>query len=286
MLKLNNLFDDYLLGEISRYDFEGFIYHFLLNNQEKTCLAHWKRYEYDDFLSWFYPRLQQAIEMYQDIGASFEAFFSKYILISSKEYRNEITSCEIIEYSTWSSQVSELYAHEEPAFYLEKNAEKIIKDLIIDKQGRKNTRRILSLIIKCYYYISDDFAEKVAPKIGIKSEELLEMLKKIRSIRQKKDDDIYNMKERIYSQFFRCQIYERNLLYFKENESLYNKKKLQLKKARKRLASMRKRLASIRKEATNDQVAEIIGVTKGTVDASLYRLKIKWTKMVKNAHLN
>jgi len=286
MLNINNLFNKYLLGEISRNDFEGYIYSFLIKNQEKTCLSHWKRYEYDDFLSWFYPRLQQAIDMYKDIGASFEAFLSKYILVSSKEYRNHITSNEIIEYSTWSSQVPELYAHEEPTVYLERNVEKVIKDLIIDKQGRKNTRRILSLIIKCYYFISEDFAEKIAPKIGMKSEELLEMIKKIRDIRQKKDDDIYYMKERIYSQFFRCLIYERSLLYAKENENLYRKKILQLKKAKERLDNMRKRLASVRKEATNNQVAEIIGVTKGTVDASLHRLKAKWKLMAMKAHLN
>jgi len=286
MLLLNKLFDKYLTGEISRNDFEGYIYRFLIYNQEETCLSHWKRDVYNDFLSWFYPRLQKAIDMYRDIGSSFVAFMSKFILISSKEYRSTITSNEIIEYSTWSAQVSELYVHEEPVVYLEKNMENIINKLIIDKQGRKNTRRILSLIIKCYYYVSEDFAEKIAPKIGMKSEELLEMLKKIRSIRQKKDDDIYNLKERIYSQFFRCLIYERNLLYFKENAEKYNKKKLQLKKARERLESMRKRLASIRKEATNIQVAEIIGVTKGTVDASLHRLKIKWKKLAKNAYLN
>jgi len=49
---------------------------------------------------------------------------------------------------------------------------------------------------------------------------------------------------------------------------------------------MRERMTKIRKEATHQQIAEVIGITKGTVDASLHRLKIKWEKMSKKAHLN
>jgi DNA-binding CsgD family transcriptional regulator len=49
---------------------------------------------------------------------------------------------------------------------------------------------------------------------------------------------------------------------------------------------MRSRIKSIRAEATNSQVAEIIGITKGTVDSNLYKLKTKWKIMAQNAILN
>ncbi|MCL2805742.1 MAG: hypothetical protein FWD26_07380 [Treponema sp.] len=283
---LNKLYSDFLSGEISRSDFEGSIYHFLFYNQDKTCLSHWESDEYEDYLSWFYLNLRKAIDSYRDVGSSFDAFMAKFILISSKEYRIRTKSKEITEYSTWSAQVPDMYVSEDTPVYIHKDLENRISSLIVDKKGRKNTRRILALIIKCYYYVSDDFAEKIAPRIGIKAKDLLEMLKKIRALRQKKDDKIYFMKECIYSQFFRCLAYEKKLSLMFEDVTAYKKQERKLDKARERLQRMRKRVTSIRKDATNNQVAVIIGTSKGTVDASLHRLKLQWNKMAKKAGLN
>jgi hypothetical protein len=179
-----------------------------------------------------------------------------------------------------------MYLHEEPPVYVVKESNALLEKLVIDKKGRKKSRRILALILKCYYYISADFAEKIAPMIGINSCELLEMLEKMRKIRQKKDDKIYFMKENIYQQFYRCHIYEKRLSYVNECTTSYNKLEYRLKKARKRLEKMRDRIIHIRTDATNSQIACVIGITKGTVDASLCRLKTKWKELSKKADLN
>jgi len=283
---INDFFSGYLSGELSRNEFEGLIYSYLVCNQDKTCLSHWKRDEYEDYLSWFYPRLHKAIDSYQDVGSSFEAFTARFLLISSKEYRGRMTSNSITEYSAWSAQVPDMYTHEEPPAYIHTSVEHIINNMTIDRNGRKNTRRLLALFLKCYYYISDDFAERVAPSLGLDKKELLEMLKKMREIRQDKDDEIYLKKERINTQFIRCLVYERKLSLLKENAPACNKLKRKRDKARERLEKMRKRMKSTRIEATNKQVAEVIGITKGTVDASLHRLKTRWKKLSNKANLN
>jgi len=285
-LSLNEMYSNYISGSLSRIEFEGFIYHFLIYNQEKTCLSHWKRDEYEDLISWFYPRLKKSIDSYKEIGASFESYMGRFLLISSREFRARETSNAITEYSAWCIHAPEMYVREDPPEYLHKNVENVIADLIIDRSGKKDTKRILALIIKCYYYISEDFAEKIAPKIGIDKYELLEMLKKIRFIRQKRDDKIYYMKERINSQFIRCLVYERKLSLLKENINVYNKLKSKHDRARSRLDKMRKRMTIIRTDATNKQVAEIIGISKGTIDSSLHRLKSKWEKMSQNKDFN
>jgi hypothetical protein len=285
-LSLNELFADYITGKINRADFESSIYLYLVYNQEKTCLVKWKRDEYEDYVSWFYPRLRKAIDSYNETGASFEAFMGKFLTVSSKEFRVRITANSVTEYSAWSARIPEMYAREEAPVYLQKDNENVIEQLIIDKKGRRNTKRMLALVLKCYYYVSEDFAEKIAPKIGIDSKELSELLGKIRKIRQEKDDAIYNMKERVYCQFYRCIVYEKKLSFFQENTMAYNRLKSRLEKARRRLERMRKRITSMRKDATNRQIAEIIGISKGTVDASLHRLRTKWEKMSKKSGLN
>jgi len=283
---INDMYTGYLSGDITREALEGMIYNFYIYNQEKTCLCHWKRDDYEDYISWFYPRLKKAIDNYHDTGSSFEAFTGRYFLVSSKEYRGRNASNTITEYSAWRALIPDMYAHEEPPVYIHNNVEYIINNLTIDKRGRKNTRRLLALVLKCYYYISDNFAEKIASKLDINKKELLEMLKKLRDIRQKKDDAIYLMKERINTQFIRCLIYEKKMLIVKENTNAFIRLSIKHKKARERLDRMRKRIKSVRTEATNKQIAQIIGISKGTVDASLYRLKTKWQLMSEKANLN
>ena len=61
-----------------------------------------------------------------------------------------------------------------------------------------------------------------------------------------------------------------------EQSAMFSKMKSRLAKARLRLAAMRKRLAGIRPDATNRQIAELIGLSKGTIDAALFTLKKRW----------
>jgi len=286
MKNLNALYSDYLDGNLKRAEFEGLLYTHFVRNQEKTCLSYWKRDDYEDFLSWFFPRLRYSIDSYKEIGASFDAFVSKYLLISSKEYRVRTTTNAITEYSAWSARVPEMYAREEPPAYVHRETEDLISKLIIDRKGRKISRRVLALILKCYYYVSEDYAEKIAPMIGIEPKTLIAMLRKMHKIRQKKDDHIYLLKERIYCQFYRCLVYDRRLSLAKEDSTLYKKMKLKLEMAKQRLEKMRGRMAGIRTEATNKQVAEVIGIRKGTVDSSLYQLRTRWDRMAKKANLN
>jgi len=285
-MSINELYSQYLTGELQRLEFEGKVYSYLFNNQEKTCLCHWKRDEYEDYVSWFYPNLHKAIDSYSETGSSFEAFLHKFMLVSSKEYHVRITTNSVIEYSAWSARIPELYTSEEAPVYLHEKTESVIKQLVIDKKGRKNTRRILALILKCYHYVSDDFLDKIAPVIGIDAGELSAMMARIRKLRQEKDDQIYQMKERIYCQYYRCVIYEKRLSLIQEKTAVYNKLCIRLEKAKQRLENMRKRMSKIRTDASNKQIAEVIGVRKGTVDASLFKLKEKWDAMAAKAMLN
>jgi len=283
---LNHFYNTYLLGDIGRVDFESRVYSFLVMNQDKTCISGWEKATYDDFISWFYPRLKKSIDNYKETGASFEAFLKKYMFISAKEFQTKATTNSLTEYSVWSAQIPDMYAHEEAPAYLQDNAEEAIKKLITNRYGKKVTTRILALIIKCYHGISDDFAERIAPLIGISSKELIQMLDNIRKIRRERDDKIFLIKERTYCQFYRCIVYEKRLLHTREESVSYEKLKIRLERARIRLEKMRKRLSMVRADATNKQVAQVIGTTKGAVDSNLHRLRARWETMSKNADLN
>ncbi|MDR2965604.1 MAG: hypothetical protein LBU88_07495 [Treponema sp.] len=273
LIDLNAIYKQYISKAISRCKTEGSIYNYYLFNQRKTCLSHWQADDYEDFVSWFYPRLRESIDKYIDIGSSFEAFLNKIFFIASKEYKVSTVKSSVTEYSTWCARVPDLYVYEESPEYNFSSKEKIISKIIRDKNGRKNSRRILALLLKCYNYISDDFIDKVAPMIEIEKDDLKSMMENMRKIRQKKDDDIYLLKERTFRQYYRCMVYERRLAIMSKNTVVYDKMNHQLNTARKKLNKLRERLNLVRKNATNSQIAEVIGVCKGTVDSCLYKLK-------------
>jgi len=283
---LNELYLKFSAGIIDRAEFEGSIYMYFFLNKEKTCLNYWRKEEYEDYISWFYPRMKKAIDTYREIGSSFEAYMNKFLIVSSREYKVRKTTKSFIEYSAWGAQVPDLYAHEESPGYFNEKKEDLLPELTVIQNQRKNTRRILALVLKCYYYVSDDFLDKIVSITKIDKDELRKMIERMRKIRQKKDDAIYMMKERIYGQYYRCIVYEKRLSFIQENTAAYDKMKLRRDKARLRLERMRKRLSKIRTDATNKQVAEVIGVRKGTVDASLYKLKEKLDSMADKSHLN
>jgi len=284
--KINESYAEYLIGNIKRDEFESVIYTYLVNNQGKTCIKHWEKDKYEDFISGFYSNIRKTIDNYENTGSSFEAYLYRFILVAAKEYLVRTTAKAVTEDSTWSARIPDMYVYEEPPAYKINSAKKEITKMITGVNGKRNRKRILALVLKCYYFVSDDFADKIAALTGIDAEELIEKLNKIRRIRQKKDDRIYLFKERIYCQFYRCIVYEKKLALMRENTFAYEKMRHRLDRARERLCRMRERIKKIRTDATHKQIAEVIGISKGTVDASLYRLKEKWEKMAKKANLN
>jgi len=283
---LNNLFSLYTSGSITRDDFEGEVYQYFVKNQDKTNFSYWKKDDYEDFLSWFYPRLHKSIDFYRNTGSSFEAFIGTVMRTAGKEYRLRLITKSVTEYSAWSIHVPELYVHEETQAYSYEKKDDTVSQKAIEYNGRKNPKQLLALILKCYCHVSDDFIDRIAGHIGIDREKLKEMIEKLRSMRQKRDDEIYLMRERIYCQYYRCVVYEKRLSYIPENSNAHLKLKLRLEKARKRLESMRKRMSNIRTDATNREVAEVIGVSKGSIDSSLYNLKARWDILSDKSLLN
>jgi len=54
--------------------------------------------------------------------------------------------------------------------------------------------------------------------------------------------------------------------------------KVRLERGRERLANLRERLAKRLPDPSNSQIAKLLGISKGTVDSVLYRLKVLGNK--------
>jgi hypothetical protein len=271
---LNELYNQFIQGLLEKKDFEGLIFETLLAGFARFNIYNWKRDDCIDFLSWLYPRLSRAVTTYHDTGASFETYINSLVRWSAKEYRVRHVHRFAAEQAVWSARIPDMYVHFTEPDYLESGTAHTPRS----EAPVRNPRQLLILILKCYYSLSDDLIENLAPVVGVDKEKLKEMIDAIREERNKKDEEVRLMRERIHSQFYRCIIYEKRLKLIPEESGFFLRVKSQLEKARRRLEMMRNRLAKIRMEATNQQIADILGISKGTVDATFHALKLRANK--------
>ena len=280
---LNELYARYTGGLLGKKKFEGIIFRTILADRRHFNLHRWREDDCGDFVSWLYPRLSKAIDSYRYTGASFETYLGAVVRLSAREYRSRMTANKITEYVSWTTRFSDEYVCQTEPEYFEHES---VSASEITLPLKKAPRQFLILILKCYYYMSEDMLDRIAPLAGIEKEYLKEMLDKLRALRIKRDEDLHSLRERIHCQFYRCIIYEKKLAGMPEDSVMFLRMKAQIKRARQRLAAMRKRLAGIRSDATNRQIAETLGIAKGTVDCSLYVLKNRWNNDLDKSILN
>ncbi|AEF83774.1 hypothetical protein TREPR_3810 [Treponema primitia ZAS-2] len=265
---LTKLLYRYFRGQISRKDLEGRIFQHIKDNYHQFRPYNFNQDDYMDYLCWLYPRISRAIDHYHDQGATFDAYIGALVHWSIREYRTIETEHHIAEYACWKAKaLDEAAVNEEEPEYLE-------SEPAFDSVP--NPRQMLVLLLKSYQYMSPDFLERAAPALGVTKEKLSELVDQLRILRLNREEEIRSLQERIYSQFYRCIIFEKKLLSAAPRSSRYERMKRRLGRARKRLDSMRRRLAGMKTGASNRQVAEILNSAKGTVDAQLHAVKEKY----------
>ena len=265
-LPLNDLREQYIGGQINRKEFEGHIFEFLLDHYKRFHLFGHDRDAFTDYLCWLYPRLSRAIDAYKEVGASFDAYIGSIVRWSSKEYRSRTTDHYITECACWETRAMEdSFTGEYTPAYLADESFKPVK----------KPQQVLILLLKSYSFVSDDFIVRVAPAIGISPDKLALMIDKLHELRKEHEEKLRNLQEKLNCQYYRCAVYRRQLESLPETAARRDTLRGRLERAQARYANIKQRLATINREASNSQIAKVLGIPKGTVDSSLYTLKQK-----------
>jgi hypothetical protein len=276
-LPLSKLMTRYSLGLISRKELESHVFKFVMDNHKEFRPYKWTEEDYRDFVCSFYPRLSRAIDNYRETGSSFDVYLRSLVLWGIRETRARKMDRHIAEYACWEAkardeaavqETEEVYNEPEPAF----------GEVI-------NPRQVLVLLLKSYHYMSQDFLERISPALNMDVEKIKDLIDGLRELRLKREEDIRALQERIYTQFYRCIVFEKKLKSAVQDSARHEKLQICLIRGRKRLQSMRKRLAKMKTAASNRQVAQVLETAKGTIDAHLFNFKVKpgrYTGMEKN----
>jgi DNA-directed RNA polymerase specialized sigma subunit len=275
LTSLNKLYADYQAGNLGKRELEGEMFRIILENIQNFHLFDGDEEESTDYLCWLYPRLSRAIANYQDSGAAFSTYIGALIRYSMKEYRSRKIDHYITEYAAWTAHITDLEVRSPVPAYAETVEEEEELPPRINLPLLKS-RQVLLLILKSYHFISEDFIDRIAPYAGVEREKLKEMIEKLRLRRSRREEDIRVSQERIATQFYRCITWEKRLKLLLPGSARYGKVQIQLERARVRLAGMRKRLSQLRVDATHEQIAEVLGISRGTVSSSLFKLRSYW----------
>jgi DNA-directed RNA polymerase specialized sigma24 family protein len=267
---LSELYRRYKRGALKKKEFEGSIFQYLMDNFERYHLFEGNQDRWIDFLGWLYPRLSRAVDAYRETGSSFDAYISAILRWSAKEYRSKEAGHHATEFACWKARAEELAVCSPEPEYQELKAQSP------PYPGAATPRQILLLLLKSYYFVSEDFLNRVAANIGIENETIRRMIDELRRLRTEREEEIGTLKERIHTQYYRCLSFQYRLVSAIPGTAMYEKLKGRFERAKKRFFSMRNRLEGIRVTATNGQIAEVMGIPKGSVDSGLYEVKEKW----------
>ena len=263
---LSGLYEQYIGGKIEKNEAEGKMFRWLLNNFGRFNLFEGSKDNWEEFLSWLYPRFAKAIDQYKDTGSSFDAYINGLIYNAAKEYRLRANDHYLTEFACWKARAEELLLRENEPEYLESDTTFFIPEGIRPKQ-------ILFLLLKSYHSVSDEIVDKAAKIIGIDRKKLVKLLDEVKMLRFAHEEKILDLRERLHSQYYRCLAYQRRLMKSQPGTDYNEKMKQRLERARKRYRTMKKRLSSMRVTASNRLIAGILGVPKGTVDSAIFALK-------------
>ncbi|MCL1931584.1 MAG: hypothetical protein FWF55_07180 [Treponema sp.] len=269
-ISLNELYADYAAGLLNKKDFEGSIFQTIRENINCFGLVGWNREDSDDYISSLYPRISRSIDTYHDIGASFESYIGSIVRLTAREFRTRKMRSYCEENAAWIAHLPEMYACENEIEYDEQTAANTT-----DPAAMTTPRQLLILILKCSNHISADQLEKMAPRLGMAPDALSAMIEELKRMQEKRAMDILALREKMNTYFYRCILYEKKLQTLIPDSVFAQRIRKKLKMGRFRLEKTRRQLARSRVDPSNAQIAQLLGITKGTVDSVLYNLRLQ-----------
>jgi len=271
---LSDLYQEYVMRKLTKKDFEGKIFLYLLKNQERFRIFNGNSDRWNEYLSWLYPRLARAVDLYRDVGSNFGAYINSLVYNTAKEYRCRETEHNITEYICWQARAEEIMLFErEPDYSAEFSAECDEEKMETSLPKDINPRQILLLLLKSYFFVSDEFVKQVAGAIGMELKIVQGLIDELRKRRELKESEILSFRERLHCQHYRCLIYQKRMASTQPGTDYYERLRGRFERARKRFYTMKKRLGAMRITASNRLIAEVVGIPRGTVDSGLFAIR-------------
>ncbi|MDR0639453.1 MAG: hypothetical protein LBG27_11235 [Spirochaetaceae bacterium] len=285
VMVLTKLYRDYENGLIGRTVFEAKLMG-EITYRTPSMLGKRRKKDLQDFLIWLYPRIHSAIDNYKNTGSSFESYLYSIVNKAYKEFQLKDHEHRVTEHTVWTEKSYEFTGYEYAAESKYAAENEVCYTAGMENDRLKpflrvsNPRQILILLLKSYYFLSDDFIARIAPALGMDKEEINRLIMELRDLCAEREQEIHDLRERVHTQFYRCLSFQYRAEAAPADSSRQQYYLECLNRGLKRLCSMRKTLRNLHVDASNKEIAEVLGISKGTVDASLFTVKKSYEQVL------
>jgi hypothetical protein len=265
--RIDELWSGFSSQKTTKEDCSAHLCVLLCQNAHQFKLFRMSIDEREDFSSWMYTRMIKIVEHFKDEGIPFSAYLQRRLYWSSTEYVLRHKDHEKTEHCVWQH-------HYEEAQNIEPDEEVIHDDIAVYITNNQK-RQVLILSLKCSFLIPDHQIPRIAQSLAMEPSELQEMIYQLRYRLSEKEIRYKDLQMNIESQFLRAKRFEQERLNCQagsiQEQQLYKKEM----KHKKRLENMRKRLAKMRRKIPNKDIAQILHISKSSVDSAVSSLSRK-----------
>ncbi|MDR2418206.1 MAG: hypothetical protein LBD79_04045 [Treponema sp.] len=126
----------------------------------------------------------------------------------------------------------------------------------------------LTLLLKFYLFVSDDFITRVASAMGVSVEKLTTMLDKLYELRVKRQEELRQLKGQLHVQYYRCVAYQKQLEALPTGVAQWEIMRDRLERAHSHYNNIRQRFADIKQTTSQQYIAEFMDIQLPNIPVS------------------
>lgn len=227
-----------------------------------------------DFYLYFQPRLLRLLSRFQDLGKPFESYLCAVLGWQLRNFARERRRGE----RAWSATLrldpadptGEGVREEEQLGPCPRISPRMLAVIRTDS----DRRNFLFLLLKCATHIDREKAEALAPLTGVSAARFLSLASSLAERRAHREQRLAVFVARRNRAFCLARLLEGELR-LETDPFRRQGMERRLASANRRMAMAMTRMSRVAVMPTNREIAESLGVPKGTVDSGLYLLKRK-----------
>jgi hypothetical protein len=240
-----------------------------------------------EFLIFFHANLLRLIDRYRDSGRSFEAYLygtlKWQIRTFGRNRRRSATRYELANHrDVWEEVHPRYYAAREETpeevLFVQESVPAVASSPLfeLDSHGRladpTMRRRVTILALKACISVDDDLVVAIAAITGNEVEWLHERLHQARTCMHRRNERLETLQEQRVKAYFGLRlVHDAALTTPTQTRSAGAARAIAT--CHRRLRNLEREIAGVPRVPTNGEVAQILGIPKGTVDSSLFYLK-------------